>query len=237
MVATMDLVTIKDISLTHDEPRISDHALARGLGYRSVHEVRKLFNRNRSELETYGEIIIQEEVSSQIDGKPYGGRPKQEYLFTEQQALTLCCFARTSQAALMRGEMVKAFIDAKNSPQGIKAALLVPIKTYIPKENVTKPEFFMMNKFGYCFQKRMVFQILAVNFSSASEVRAYLAGKYPAGSELPTNLQIIQLRRMFNGHNGAIICAPEDYQLALQKLLELVDTPMKYNNSSIINPH
>ncbi|AWJ82708.1 hypothetical protein TSH58p_03750 [Azospirillum sp. TSH58] len=89
------------------EPRVSDVILAERLGFGQPRDIRKLIERNRAELETYGEICAT--VAQNTD--PMGrGRPGKAYYLNEGQALVICALSRTPQAALVRRQIIEVFL-------------------------------------------------------------------------------------------------------------------------------
>ncbi|MGY0782108.1 hypothetical protein ACW7BC_29880 [Azospirillum argentinense] len=87
------------------EPRISDLVLAERLGMADPHMIRRLIERNRAELETYGEVSVTVTETSQK-----GGRPGKAYYLNEGQALVICALSRTPQAALVRRQIIEVFL-------------------------------------------------------------------------------------------------------------------------------
>lgn len=114
-----------DIHTLDDEPRILDLKLATALGFERPRKIRELIDRNLSELETYGEVCAMvaqtgEETDFTDDViLPHGGaksprgrgRPGREYHLTEAQALLVCMFARTNNAAEVRAELIRVFME------------------------------------------------------------------------------------------------------------------------------
>ncbi|KAF0112172.1 MAG: hypothetical protein FD149_2472 [Rhodospirillaceae bacterium] len=96
-------LTLSDMNTTIDssEPRVRDLTLAERLGFTNPVTIRKLIERNRTELETHGVISTVEITSSSK-----GGRPGKEYWLNEGQALVLCALSRTEQAAAVRHAMI-----------------------------------------------------------------------------------------------------------------------------------
>ena len=122
----------------HDgEPRIRDLVLADRLGFAKPAKIRELIDRNRTELQGYGEVrstaertgisaivalnycapiiptagkIRPEEISSALNGNRGRGRPGKEYWLNEGQALVLCALSRTPQAAAIRKQVIEVFL-------------------------------------------------------------------------------------------------------------------------------
>lgn len=107
------------------EPRVLDLTLAERLGMNDLHDVRRLIERNRIELETYGEVrgavcqtnrgqISTREVETRISGtlpeKKRRGRPGKAYHLNEGQALVICALSRTPQAAAVRRQIIDVFM-------------------------------------------------------------------------------------------------------------------------------
>ncbi|WP_211109476.1 helix-turn-helix domain-containing protein [Azospirillum tabaci] len=105
------------------EPRVSDVILAERLGFGQPCDIRKLIERNRAELETYGEVCA---TVAQTTEK--GGRPGKAYYLNEGQALVICALSRTPQAALVRRQIIEVFLAYRRgklaSPEGAALAAL-----------------------------------------------------------------------------------------------------------------
>ncbi|AWJ82666.1 hypothetical protein TSH58p_17675 [Azospirillum sp. TSH58] len=122
------------------EPRVSDLVLAERLGFDKPHNIRKLIERNRAELETYGALVeatgvfstvekTSGEVSDRQSETPNrGGRPGKAYYLNEGQALVICALSRTPQAALVRRQIIEVFLAYRRgklaSPEGAALAAL-----------------------------------------------------------------------------------------------------------------
>ncbi|WP_237905007.1 hypothetical protein [Azospirillum brasilense] len=104
------------------EPRIVHTVIADCLGTRPQ-EVARLIERNRAELETYGEVCV---TATQTTDK--GGRPGKAYYLNEGQALVICALSRTPQAALVRRQIIEVFLAYRRgklaSPEGAALAAL-----------------------------------------------------------------------------------------------------------------
>lgn len=98
-------ITATDLNMLDDEPRLLDLRLAEALGFAQTRDVRKLIDRNKGELASYGEVCATVAQTS-----PAGGRPGLEYWLNEAQALLVCMFSRTDQAARVRRELVEVFM-------------------------------------------------------------------------------------------------------------------------------
>lgn len=89
------------------EPRIHDERLGERLGLSRPRDIRKLIDRNRAELEGYG--LLRQRGAPIKSGK---GRIQevQEYWLNEGQAMLICMFARTDDAADVRREIIQVFL-------------------------------------------------------------------------------------------------------------------------------
>lgn len=134
------LITINDLNTTvNHEPRIRDLTIAERLGFADKHDVRRLVTRNKTELETYGEIVsgTVPETSSR------GGRPGKSYYLNEGQCLVLCALSRTPQAAAVRKAIIEVFmahrrgaveaIQDHGDTQGFNTAQLIQIDTIVQR--------------------------------------------------------------------------------------------------------
>jgi len=115
MTAQIIPLTVSDLNTAiNHEPRVRDLAIAERLGFDDKHKIRELIQRNRAELESYGEISAT--VAENTD--PHGrGRPGTEYWLNEAQALLLCTFSRTAQAAEVRRSLITVFMDWRRGQQ------------------------------------------------------------------------------------------------------------------------
>lgn len=89
-----------------DEPRIADRKLGEVLGFAASVDIRKLIRRNEAELSALGGVFATVAKTSRV-----GGRPATEYWLTEAQSLLICMFARTPQAAAVRGQIISVFME------------------------------------------------------------------------------------------------------------------------------
>ncbi|KAF0110011.1 MAG: hypothetical protein FD149_2724 [Rhodospirillaceae bacterium] len=114
-------LTISDLNTTIDnEPRVRDLVLAKRLRFTNPHMIRKLIERNRTELKTHGVISTVEITSS-----AKGGRPGKEYWLNEGQALVICSLSRTEQAAAVRHAMITLCMQWRRTQAG-QPSLLPP---------------------------------------------------------------------------------------------------------------
>ena len=98
-------LSVEDLTEREGEPRIRDVDLAERLGFRLAYDVRKTIDRNRKELQSYGEVFAT--VAKTSEG---GGRPGKEYWLNEGQALVICALSRTSKAAAIRKQIIDVFM-------------------------------------------------------------------------------------------------------------------------------
>ncbi len=97
-----DLDTAND-----DDPRILDLRIAERLGFDRPRDIRKLVERNRAELEAYGEFCATVAQNSDSQGR---GRPGTDYWLNEPQVLLVCMLSRTPAAAAVRREVIRVFM-------------------------------------------------------------------------------------------------------------------------------
>lgn len=110
------LITLADLNITiNHEPRIRDLTIAERLGMIDLHSIRRMIETNRAELESYGVISDQQ---SEITG---AGRPGTEYWLNEAQALLLCTFSRTAQAAAVRKALIDVYMAYRHKPITVRA--------------------------------------------------------------------------------------------------------------------
>lgn len=106
------LLSLADLHVIQDEPRVHDLRLAEALGFGRTRDVRKLIERNVAELERYGVICA---TVAQINRRPDGrietrGRPTRAYHLNEGQALLVCMFSATERAADVRQQLIEVFM-------------------------------------------------------------------------------------------------------------------------------
>lgn len=97
-------ITLSDLQLISDEPRLNHRRVAERLGTRQQ-EIARLIERNRAEMEMHGGVCV---TVTQTSVK--GGRPGQEFWLNEPQILLLCMFSRTEAAALVRQEVINVYM-------------------------------------------------------------------------------------------------------------------------------
>jgi hypothetical protein len=95
-----------DLVQMETEPRVLDVRLGAALGFERPRDVRKIIERNKSELSMHGEVCA---TVAQTSAR--GGRPSTEYLLNEPQALLLCMFSRTACASEVRRELIRVFME------------------------------------------------------------------------------------------------------------------------------
>lgn len=96
------MLTIQNLKHAQGEPRVQDLCLAAALGFDRPRDVRKLIERNSPELLAYSGLCATVARTS--------GRPATEYWLTEPQALLVCMFARTDNAAAVRRQVIDVFM-------------------------------------------------------------------------------------------------------------------------------
>lgn len=89
---------------THGEPTVRDVDLGARLGFKRPDNIRRVIERNRPEIESYGGL-------RQVDANPgpKGGRPTIEYHLTEEQALCVCQLSRAPNAPAVRRMLIEVF--------------------------------------------------------------------------------------------------------------------------------
>lgn len=98
-------LTINDLHLVADEPRVLDTRIGERLGMAQPLDIRRTIETNRNELEMHGEVFAHSAKTS-----PKGGRPGTEYWLNEAQTLLLCMFSKTENAALIRKEVIEVYL-------------------------------------------------------------------------------------------------------------------------------
>jgi hypothetical protein len=100
-IAPLGLGDLKPIG---GEPRIHDLRLADRLDYKRPTDIRELIERNRVELERYGNLPYHTVNSGSR------GRPGNEFWLNEAQALLICVKSDTPVAADVREEVIRVFL-------------------------------------------------------------------------------------------------------------------------------
>jgi hypothetical protein len=119
-------LAITDLSIVNNEPRMLDLRLAEALGFGQSRDIRKLVDRNVSELESHGRVCA---TVAQTSGK--GGRPTSEYWLNEAQALLIAMFSRTEKAAEVRHQIIQVFMAWRKQEQPKPASTAI----FTPAEN------------------------------------------------------------------------------------------------------
>lgn len=117
-----DTTTIDALPLTEADlndqmgptPRIHDLRLAEALGMNRLRDIRQLIERNFEELNDYGPLVGQVTRSQDEMGR---GRNGTEYWLNEEQALLICMFSRTEQAALVRRQVIRLYMAWKRGQE------------------------------------------------------------------------------------------------------------------------
>lgn len=88
-----------------DGPRALDLDIAKRLGFDRPRDIRKLIERNITELERFGVCATVAQTSG-----PKGGRPGKEYWLNEEQALSVSAASDAQNAAEVRHMLIKVFV-------------------------------------------------------------------------------------------------------------------------------
>lgn len=116
---TLPTLSPKELNTqVNHEPRLYDLRLAERLGFERPRDIRKMIERNRAELEGYGEICATVAQNTDPRGR---GRPGTEYYLNEGQSLLLCMFSRTEKAAEVRKEVIEVYMAYRIDNGGLGA--------------------------------------------------------------------------------------------------------------------
>ncbi len=141
-------LTINDLQVIEDEPRIKDVVLGERLGFSRSNSARVIISRNIEELQGFGTL-------HQIDATEKVGcvnRKVKAYYLNEAQALLLCMFSRTAKAAQVRKELIDVYMayrtrglaKVREHYRQISApALPKPLHSFAP--NVKNCQLFSIN--------------------------------------------------------------------------------------------
>lgn len=123
-VQTMNATSVADIDLKafDDGPRARDLDIARRLGFDRPRDIRKLIERNMSELLRFGVCATVAQTSG-----PKGRRPSKEYWLNEEQALSISAASDAPLAPEVRHMLIKVFVAWRRGdlPQA-------PVKVNVP---------------------------------------------------------------------------------------------------------
>lgn len=96
--------TIADLNTEIDnEPRVQDLRLGEALGFARPRAIRQIIDRNTLELQAYG--------TSATRRGAYRGKSFTEYFLNEPQALLICMWSNTAQAAAVRKMLIDVFME------------------------------------------------------------------------------------------------------------------------------
>lgn len=98
------MLAVTYLTVIENHARIPDTRVCEALGFGEMKALHRLIARHEDELQTYGGIY------RQVDPKIGRGRPTHTYMLTEEQAVLVCMFARTPQAATARKMIVDVFM-------------------------------------------------------------------------------------------------------------------------------
>lgn len=122
----MNPLTIDSLRVIDGEPRVLDTVLATHLGYANARQIRELIKRNAIELRSFGGL------SYGTTNPGANGRPGAETYLNEAQALLICMFARSPQAAQVRKTLIDVFM-------AWRAGKTVPVAAHHRKPPQTAP--------------------------------------------------------------------------------------------------
>lgn len=91
------------------EPRIRDLDLAERLGFERPRDIRKLIERNRSEIEAFGTRATVAHVVR--------GNPTKEVYLNEEQALVVAVLSNAPQAPAVRAMLIRTFVTYRRGHQ------------------------------------------------------------------------------------------------------------------------
>lgn len=98
------------------EPRVLDTDLAERLGFSLPVDVRKLIHRKGQELARYG-VVATVAITSGVRG----GRPGNAFYLNEEQALLICMFSDTDNAANVRKQVIETFMAVRRGQQSVSS--------------------------------------------------------------------------------------------------------------------
>ena len=99
-------LTINDLQVIEDEPRIKDIVLGERLGFTRAVKIKDIIERNIQELQGFGSCPQTGETMK----VGCVMRKVKTYYLNEAQALLLCMFSRTAKAAQVRKELIDVYM-------------------------------------------------------------------------------------------------------------------------------
>ena len=99
-------LTINDLQVIEDEPRIKDIVLGERLGFNRAVKIKDIIKRNIQELQGFGAFPQFGETMK----VGCVNRKIMTYYLNEAQALLLCMFSRTAKAAQVRKELIDVYM-------------------------------------------------------------------------------------------------------------------------------
>lgn len=99
-------LTVDNIEVIDNEPRIKDVVLGERLGLKKARDVRVVIKSNMAELLAYGcapLLTAHEKIG-------FVTRQTEAYYLNEPQALLICMFSRTQKAAAVRKELIDVYM-------------------------------------------------------------------------------------------------------------------------------
>lgn len=99
--------TPQDLHTLDAEPRVHDLRLAEALGFSRQRDIRQIIERNLEELGQHGSLAVQRRKSR--------GQEFTEYWLNEAQALLICMFSKTANAAEVRRALIEVFMAWRHS--------------------------------------------------------------------------------------------------------------------------
>lgn len=122
----MGALAISDLRMLDGEPRVKDLRLGEVLGFGRPRRIRAVVRNNFKELRLHGEVRRDARRTQE------GGAPAEEYLLNEAQAVLVCMFSRTNEAAEVRRQIIQVFLAwrhgelTRSTPQPAQRALPDP---------------------------------------------------------------------------------------------------------------
>lgn len=102
----MKNLSIKNLEVIDNEPRIKDVILGERLGLAQARNIKQVIDANSAELGQYGRLHV--ERASVKAG--FFNKETTSYYLNEAQALLLCMFSRTEKAAQVRKELIDIYM-------------------------------------------------------------------------------------------------------------------------------
>ncbi len=132
----MKNLTINDLQVIENEPRIKDVVLGVVLGLHRAVAIKQVIEANIQELQGFGPCPLQMETEK----VGCVTRQVKTYYLNEPQALLLCMFSRTARAAQVRKELIEVYMAYRTRGLAkVREHYRRNPQQSVPRETVSRP--------------------------------------------------------------------------------------------------